>query len=248
MPSYGKDKIRDMSRSILPSKRRKTGKKSVRRKTRRNTTEILNEASAADNEDLDFQDRKVRIDTRQAVIDRQAADKVAPLIRWAKEVTHGKPDKRLAQLRSMLPSNTIGRHAVEHVIFEKEFKINPLAYKSRVDKKRSKEFDWALFAKDLLEIITYHHAEFNRAMSLSHRMHYESVPVTVVCPVTGKVKNYSRAEPRGPKKARLLLGSHDIPDFIAALRHHVFASRWDYHPEWLYKAKEFVQEKLYARP
>lgn len=121
--SYGNDKIRDMARSILPSTGREQArnhKRQIARETRRTERQAVRTMDY--DEGLDFDDRQRNIDLSWMKSNRREKDKVKPLMRWAPKVTKGAPDKRMAQLRGMLPNNTIGDHAIDHVRYLKEFR------------------------------------------------------------------------------------------------------------------------------
>ncbi len=118
-------KQRDMARSILPSKRRRTAAKSldgVRRAHRRGTHQRM--AALRDVElfdDLAFGDlegRRAR-EIRWEVQSRRYHDKDAPLRRWAVRSTRGmRQVDRLSHLEALLPLTLIGFHAIGHLKWE----------------------------------------------------------------------------------------------------------------------------------
>lgn len=123
MPTYGDDKIRDMVRSILPSTARNYARRHKRQIARSNRRAERIAVEDMDYEDgLDFDDRQRNIDLSWMKSERRTHDKVKPLMRWAPKVTKGLPDKRVAQLRAMMPKNTIGEHAIGHVEYLSQFR------------------------------------------------------------------------------------------------------------------------------
>ena len=140
MPTYGKAKIKDIVRSVLPSKRRRQArheKANANRVRRRNVRQAVGKALLLEEDDLegfdeaaDVEDRKNALAVHDAVNERRAADKVEPLIKWAKASIRGLPDKRIAKLRSLVPNNTIGEHAIGHVKGLDGFDGDTFAYKS----------------------------------------------------------------------------------------------------------------------
>jgi len=136
---YGEKKRREMARSVLPSKSRKSSREDLRavaRSHRRSGRQALREmrgvndfAPEADEglfaevEDLletrlsDVSAQR-RSDIKWVVRDRREADKLRPLMRWApKAVAHLEPADRLPTLRSWLPDGIIGWHAMTHLMW-----------------------------------------------------------------------------------------------------------------------------------
>lgn len=135
-------KTRDITRSILPSRKSvSVDRRLVHKAVRQHNREVLQDAlqdldgenasSLAeaypagppfpDLEDragpyLEPQKRGPRgTSIRQIVQRRRGADKTSQFRRWVESHTRGMSrDQALAYLRSKVPSNTIGRHALEH--------------------------------------------------------------------------------------------------------------------------------------
>jgi hypothetical protein len=126
MSSYGEAKKRDMMRSILPSTRRKGARDDlahIRRNNRHHINQHLAEfrgPSSGAIEHYEYGDYDLNHypdgEIKWAVWERRAADKVAPIIRWAQQITKDLPQKeRMDYMRSILPDTTIGRHALQHI-------------------------------------------------------------------------------------------------------------------------------------
>lgn len=110
-------KLRDMARSVLSSTARRAS-----RNTRRAIHRAERRAAAAALTRGGDPTRDWRGPVADMVSDRRAADKVAPLIRWALHRVREDHELRSAPLhvqieyfRMLLPDTTIGRHAVGHI-------------------------------------------------------------------------------------------------------------------------------------
>ncbi len=117
------EKITDIIRSVLPSTARRHTRAS-RRLIHRAERRKVNAALRAGDSDAYLD---VRGAIEEMVWDRQAADKVAPLVRWALHHVRHDPRlgdaefaERLDHFRQLLPDNTIGRHALSHIAWPLE--------------------------------------------------------------------------------------------------------------------------------
>lgn len=237
MPTYGDKKVKDMIRGVLPSTKRKWARDM---KAAENQAGRVRARSAmADLEkdlegDFDFQDDRTRRKIRGVTKERRSGDKVAPLQRWAPKVTEGAPDARLAQLSKMLPKDTIGRHAVTHVEFMKEFKQNPLHGNStrwNRPQKETEELRRKRFIREnrhelLRQVLATEglHKALNRYLKLTHRNNYDL-----------------NGDPVGPTRPRVLKGLGDIADFLKELsQYHPWPNRGLNHPEWLEAVDRFL--------
>jgi hypothetical protein len=121
------EKIKDMGRSVLPSTSRRSARDNRRMIHKRQRAREL-AAVIAYRRDAD--PGSVTPDVRgtygpditEMVWSRRAADKVGPLIRWAEATIAADPVLRSAPLAEqvayfarLMPDNTIGRHAVQHI-------------------------------------------------------------------------------------------------------------------------------------
>lgn len=250
------EKTLDMMRSVLPCKRRDTAKrrKALVKKAGRRGVKTLAHLASRDKpyndelpdieEDFATVDKKTRINVGHVVGDRRSYDKVAPLMRWAPKVTEGAPKERLTQLRAMMPPTTIGRHAVTHVQFLKEFdaekEIREAKYASERKRRYGKSYLQDGYRVQLLrKLLTetpYLHKKLNQALQRKHSTLYRSVP-------DPKAYGGMRTERYGSLYARKLLGIHDVKEFLAAL-HKAQYSREDAHPEWMLALDAFLGEHL----
>lgn len=121
------EKIKDMSRSVLPS----TGRKSARDNRRiihkqQRARELAAVTAYRRDTGPDIVTPDVRgtygPDITQMVRGRRAQDKVGPLIRWAEARIAADPVLRsapraeqVACFARLMPDTTIGRHAVQHI-------------------------------------------------------------------------------------------------------------------------------------
>ena len=139
------NKTKDMVRSILPSKWRKTARKkkaAIKRHGRRNAKKMLRTGDPDEFHLDELKGRDLGYDSMQGTVqERRYADKLAPMMRWAVRITKDMPQKeRLDHMRSLLPSGVIGEHALEHLRMLEEFK-NPddLSYSWRYGSEREEE-------------------------------------------------------------------------------------------------------------
>lgn len=276
MPTYGRNKVKDMVRSVLPSKRRSGARfakqemhQNSRRENRQNVSPMARDPELF--EDYLDDAKWVKKQTRENVGMRREGDKIRPLMRWAPKVTHGLHDKRLAQLRALMPPNTIGEHAIGHVRYLEQFE-NPndpmvLKYgrrsKRKYDKKRKPESLESQLRK-MLEEEPWLHGHLNDWMKKHHHIQYKVVGREVVRS-HGQVLMAHGTTPMmrditvvvGPKHARTLKGMGDIKDFVADLdaasrysrtvRYSSSMNRYlddagKFHPEWMEALKSFVAE------
>lgn len=115
MPVYGEEKRRDMSRSLLPSSRRKGAKydlNSIRRNARREARQALRKGDWDDEVVTEFPTHRIRY----AAFDRRDGDNVAAIMRWAPKVAaHHRIEDRMSYVRSLMPDSIIGWHAMTHI-------------------------------------------------------------------------------------------------------------------------------------
>ncbi len=142
---YGPEKARQMARSILPSTRRKGARESatlLKRATRRNARASLRDWAtytdpwAYEGHIFDYDEPGCggggfHEDIKQIMWDRRLGDKLGAFLWWAPVVTAHLdcPEDRYMHIKSMLPNNLIGRHALSHLIHMDEFDCgNPYLY------------------------------------------------------------------------------------------------------------------------
>jgi hypothetical protein len=121
------EKIKDMSRSVLPSTGRKGARDDRRlihkRQRTRERVAVMEYRRAADRESVapDLRGAAAR-EITDMVWHRRGLDKVGPLIRWAKARIAADPVLRAASVQEqvgyfarLMPSTSIGRHAITHI-------------------------------------------------------------------------------------------------------------------------------------
>lgn len=119
---YGEEKYREMSRSILPSTRRKWArreKSATKRHHRRQISQKLRGIRCEEDFELISEDLTYYPDgeINWIVAQRRDGDKINHFGRWAQHmvVDPGDPGANIANLRAVLPKNLIGDHALGHV-------------------------------------------------------------------------------------------------------------------------------------
>ena len=159
------EKVTDMVRSVLPSTARH-GVRATRRLIHRRARRIVKVRLGAGDHD-------VVVDIRRAldelVWDRRAADKVAPLIRWALHHVRTDPAlrdastaERLDHFRHLLPDTTIGRHALSHLRW-------PLERLERPHPQRSGRWRPPSIGPTVRALCKAgYHAELNKRLKISH--------------------------------------------------------------------------------
>ena len=205
-------KIKDMSRSVLPSTGRRTARDNRRMIHKQQRSRELAAVIAYRR---DAEPDSVTPDLRgtygsdiwQMVWSRRGKDKVRPLIRWAQATIAADPVLRsapraeqVAYFARLMPDNTIGRHAVQHI----EQALEWPERKARIYGSRppAPAPDVAQMERQLRQILEVGlHATLNIALR--------------------RLADTQEVRPRAtPMPRRLLLGSHDIDAFIATM------SRW----------------------
>lgn len=142
MGYYGKEKIRQMSRSILPcvAQSRKSIKKDLnarRRKNRRDNNQLLQKYRHHTVDDIinmyydSSDDFEVYVEMHQGVgwddivQERRDRDHLNHFIRWAKDLTKDMdPQDRYPYMKSIMPKNAMGAHAMTHL----ELELDPQFY------------------------------------------------------------------------------------------------------------------------
>jgi hypothetical protein len=202
-------KVRDMSRSVLPS----TGRKSARDNRRIiHKQQRARELAAVTTYRRDTDPDIVTPDTRgtygpditQMVLGRRAQDKVGPLIRWAMATIAADPVLRsapraeqVAYFARLMPDTTIGRHAVQHI--EQALQWHERRAQYNANRPSAPGPHAAEMERQLGRILeTGLHATLNAALR--------------------QLAGTQEIRPRvTPMPRRLLLGSHDIEAFTAKM-------------------------------
>ena len=205
-------KIKDISRSVLPS----TGRRSARDNRRIiHKQQRARERAAAVAYRRDTDPGSVTPDVRgtygtygpditQLVWDRRAQDKVRPLIRWAKATIAADPVLRsaprveqVAYFARLMPDTTIGRHAVQHI----EQALQWHERRPRYNASRS-------------AAPGPHVAEMERQLRLILEAGLHATLNAGLRRLTDTQEVWLRAT---PMPRRLLLGSHDIEAFTTTM-------------------------------
>jgi hypothetical protein len=228
---YGEEKIKEMSRSVLPSKGRVKARKDkrnlnkkVRKYIRMNLHYINNEDSYLDsNIDIGHDGREDRV---EIISNRRDADKLGPFLSWAKnKAKHVPSGEKMNYISGMMNrGNVITDHALSHLRWQHGFYDNLIIYEPRRTFNRA---DLADALKKICGIRKYHYA-LNDAIRENHlrtkwqRLIYRrevKVPVNnnvqsaiekkFIISTEEKFIDYDKTI-----SYRLLMGSHDIDNFI----------------------------------
>lgn len=236
------EKQRDIARSVLPSKNRKTARSraaTIKRHNRRSTRNTLHVWAKFDDA-LDFEgfthdtNRSTHYDDiiTMAMWERRNADKLGPIMHWAERTIAKNPELQedfdvcRNYFKAILPDNTIGRHALGHLKDCEGFPEDPrdifrYGYFRGNDQEEAR--NEALVAKCEIIIATKGaHKRFNNDVKSRHiREHSRNRFVAVSQPY--RVESYTCRY--CTEEARLLMGAHDIEDFVAfaleARLHHI---------------------------
>lgn len=202
-------KIKDMSRSVLPSTSRKAARDNRRMIHKRQRAREL-AAIVAYRQDSDPGSVTPDVhgtygpDITDMVWDRRSKDKVGPLIRWAEAtiaadpvLRSAPPAEQVAYFARLMPDSTIGRHAVQHI--EQALAWHERCARSTASGPTCPGRDVAEMERQLGLILEAGlHATLNIALR--------------------RLADTQVVRPREtPMPRRLLLGSHDIKAFITTM-------------------------------
>jgi hypothetical protein len=202
-------KIKDISRSVLPSAGRKSARDDRRILHKRQRARELAAVNAyrrdTDPESVTPDVRGTHGgDIRQMVLQRRSKDKVGPLIRWAEATIAADPVLRaapraeqVAYFARLMPDSTIGRHAVQHIEAALEWRERRERYNAtRPTALGSHAAEMECLLRQILE--TGLHAALNAGLR--------------------RLADTQEIRPRvTPMPRRLLLGSHDIGAFTTKM-------------------------------
>lgn len=179
-----KDKLRDMVRSILPSKARRGARKAKAMENRRVRRSVRYDLRRTSGEGDLFRDAY----HRSMVHNRRAADKLNHFMRWCRAKTYGMSTRQaLDYVRAILPKNLIGDHAYGH--WESWLAYSRWAYPRDLQARRAQS--------------AYDSARTRLARVLREDPH-------VLGELNAEIK--SRKEPE--QRRRLLHGMHDVDGFV----------------------------------
>ncbi|WP_404365776.1 hypothetical protein ACIHQR_35500 [Corallococcus coralloides] len=218
---HSDEKVRQMARSLLPSKHRKPSREArehIHRAARQEVRLALARWSRFGDVELDVPPlapwEGPRI--RQQVDWRRAGDKVMPFIRWATARTRHLPrESRLSHVRGLLPQGVIGEHALGHVKHSSAFEdpvekawrnrhwLGRQAWRKGALEDRGEQ---ARLLRALLQAPEGHRT-FNRFLRERHTA--ASAP-----------RNQGCWPRQGLPPHRPLLGLHDVLPFLDTLTRH----------------------------
>lgn len=188
-----KDKLRDMVRSILPSRYRGSMRDMKAQRKRAHRRTVRADVSREDSEETaaDLL-RDVRVS--DIVQWRRDGDKLNHFMRWCERLTAGMArTEALAAVRAMLPANLIGDHAYLH--WEQHLRRRErgaqVSYSTTFERKEQSEHDSAVF-------------RLRRALRVDPSLH-------------GRL-NAEIKEVTTPERRRLLLGLYDVEAFVDDVR------------------------------
>ena len=204
-------KIKDMSRSVLPSTSRKAARDNRRIIHKRQRTRE-HAALVAYRRDTD--PGSVAPDVRgtygsditEMVWSRRAHDKVGPLIRWAEAtiaadpvLRSAPPAEQVAYFARLMPDSTIGRHAVQHI--EQALAWHERCARDNASRSTAPGAHAVEMERQLRQILE---ADLHAALNVGLR----------------RLADTQEVQPRAtPMPRRLLLGSHDIKAFTTEMAH-----------------------------
>jgi hypothetical protein len=205
------EKIKDMSRSVLPSTGREAARAARRAiHGRQRARELAAVTAYRRDSDPECVTPDVRgthgPDITQMVWHRRAADKVGPLIRWAEATIAADPvlrtasrEDQVAYFARILPDTTIGRHAVQHI---------EQALERRRRREQRNASRRAGSGRDPRVAATERHARVILESGLHAMLNAE----------LRQLADYQEVRRRAvPWPHRPLLGSHDVEAFAAEM-------------------------------
>lgn len=211
---HSDEKVRQMARSLLPSKHREAARdararihRAARKEARQELVEWLRFGDME--RDLPSFAPWERPELRMEVWWRRGGDKTMPFVRWATARTRGmRREDRLSHVRSLLPRGVIGEHALGHLEGALAFR-DPLldAWRARPWLRReARPLDWGEQAQLLRALLMEPegHRTFNRFLRECHTRSAAS---------RGRQPWSAALPPHRP-----LLGAHDVLPFLDAMK------------------------------
>ncbi|NOK17194.1 hypothetical protein [Corallococcus carmarthensis] len=215
---HSDEKVRQMARSLLPSKNReaaRAARRHIHRSARKEARQELATWMRFGDMEHDlppfapWERPEIRLEVRW----RRGGDKVNPFIRWATARTREvRREDRLSHVRRLLPQGVIGEHALGHVEYAKAFRDpvldawRPLQWVRWEMNRKGHRMDRGELAQLLRALLMEPdgHRTFNRF--LRERRAWASSP--------RNPESWSRGLP----PHRPLLGAHDILPFLDTLK------------------------------
>src|SRR5580693_692413 len=202
------EKVKDISRSVLPSTGRK-GARDTRRiiHKRQRTRELTGltdyrRTADPDNETPDFRG-KAAPEITYMVRRRRASDKIGPLVRWAQatiaadqRLRSASRPEQVAYFARLMPATLIGEHAVKHIEWELEWRDRRASYSSGTRAAAARSARAAATERQVHEILA---AGLHGTLNLELRHEAE--------------RQVGWPPARQPMPRRPLLGAHDAKAF-----------------------------------
>src|SRR5688572_11215203 len=184
------EKLKDMVESILPSKNRmgaRRRKAAINRQRRRAARQNVCD-------DLTNIDIIAEVTMTFVVDRRRGADKLAHFIRWCHKLTRGMNlQQALSFVRSILPRDVIGDHAYGH--WEIERRYDDLFGRTSVREERGRKLQSYVDSAEF---------RLRRALKFDPLLH-------------ARLNNEIRGRKKPEEPRRLLLGLHDVRNFVTAI-------------------------------
>ena len=219
-------KNKDMCKSVLPSTSRKNA-----RQTRRAAHGAIRAAERAvlpgirleeDGSTMWDADRRRRSAVSEMVLDRRSADKIGSLVRWARvtverdaRLRDASQDEVLAYFAGLLPNNTIGRHAIQHIeygLFGYASRFS-ISYEERSAGLRAAEMAQRdrFRARVVALMVAGFHRDLNDALRRLRAQQLDAI---------GRAKQDGQRWDGLPPLVPLMKGSHALEEFVVATQDH----------------------------
>jgi hypothetical protein len=197
------EKIKDMSRSVLPSTWR-VGARETRRAIHKRRRSRMRDALAVARGVTPEINDTYRAEITQLVSTRRFSDKVGPLVRWARATVAADPALRQAPLEEqvayfahLMPPTLIGRHAVSHIAAELDWAHRAVCHTCQVTKPVAPVAETERLVRQILAAGL--HGTLNANLRTAHGRQ------------AGLSDGSGRQQRLMPR--RLLLGAHDVETF-----------------------------------
>jgi len=207
-------KAKDMAESVLPSTMndRRRDRRAIHGRHRARQQVQLRRISAGSTEDFDTGlERRRTGELRDFVLDRRGADKTGPLVRWARARVRRDPalaaldlEDQVRELARLMPDNTIGRHAADHIRWG--LKFDGTSWKAReraraAERAANTAAHRAAVAEQVLRVLQFgRHRALNDAIRDVARREVDDTRLQRL---------------PGGTELRLLHGVHDVEAFVA---------------------------------
>ncbi|GMU00527.1 hypothetical protein KH5H1_46470 [Corallococcus caeni] len=220
---HSDEKVRQMARSLLPSKNReasRAARASIHRAARQAARQELAAWVQGGDPEQDVPPLAPweRREIRQQVNWRRSGDKVNPFIRWATARTRDLPrEDRRGHVRGLLPRGVIGEHAMSHLVWTDAFR-DPLQDRWRQRQKQQRK--GALLDRG-------EQAQLLRALLLEpegHRTFNRFLRERYTWTRTLNGQAAANRKLTEPPPHRALLGVHDVNPFLDSLQPNAWGS------------------------